>query len=245
VENGKFIETVGEAIQSPQTRCGCGYFRDVYNFDEFLDPNEFWRAIRQSRGSDADRYGTPLVVSAVFTYGFAAGAQTCDGDRNLQNEIRFSVPGFGDELTVEVHEGFQSCYRCETFNEIGKRNLDVRALGVQFPSKFLQDRGEGDEGDFAVMLRQGLHKSTHMSSLELLWQVYRKRKSGDCVLFGILAVQNNDRVFHVGLAAEFLLAATGAVNRARGKSSWLPEPLPSHHALQIAGKRKRNGDGHS
>jgi hypothetical protein len=114
----------------------------------------------------------PLVMGAVVAD--LLGTRTNRGYRHIdlghQIDLVPGVAGSHDSATV-VHQPGCGAHGCSFFNEVGKRDLDMRGSCIEVPLHLLQKLGKLLEGNLCFEQMEHLHESAHMGALIFMRQI--------------------------------------------------------------------------
>ena len=136
----------------------------------------------------------PLIMGAPFADGFAAWAESGDGncDSDFEAEI-FSMEG-GIEVDLIIHEAWGGSDGSFFFYEVGKVQFEVSGVGLKALLKGTKDGGDTFDMDKAAVFLEDFEEPTHMGSFELVGEVDRESDCCDGILGGVGTVAHDDGV---------------------------------------------------
>lgn len=184
-ENGIVVGTLGDGFfvrafeDAVKLAAGAG----LDELDEVLDPNGLVEA--HGKGDE-----TALIVSSALADGFGAGAESCNGDFDGDDEVdllSFCID-LKDDAVVE--QAFSLGDGGAFGAEIGEAELDMGLLGMQAGEQLVGDDGNVGDGELAAMGVQDFHKAAHVGAFVLMRQIDGHVYRGDGVLDLLVSVTN-------------------------------------------------------
>jgi hypothetical protein len=155
--------------------------------NEVLDPYGFAEG-------DFEADETALIMGATFADGFAAGAESGDGncDSDFESEI-FSMKG-GIEVDLVIHEARGGSDGSFFFYEVREIQFEVSGVGLKALLKGTKDGGNTFDMDEAAVFLEDFEEPTHVGSFELMGEVDCESDCCDGILRSVGTVANDDGV---------------------------------------------------